>query len=145
MFICRWQAWLPMVYILALYCMLPYCLTQICSFIYSSPAADCCCCKAIYWPRPTLMLHPSNAAAWPTFFHCHTTVAVPVSGRQAQKASKQWLEGLLHQNSNKQCRINGKSQNKSLMMRIYSRDGPSYELETSAKAKIYGIQAEKFI
>ena len=61
------------------------------AFIYSSAAADCCCCcsKAVYWPRPTLMLHPSNAAAaWPTFFACHTVATLPVSGRQAQRAAQ---------------------------------------------------------
>lgn len=69
--------------------MLSSCLTHKCeALIYSSAAADCCCSKALYWPRPTLMLHPSNAAAaWPTFFACHTVATVPVSGRQAQRES----------------------------------------------------------
>lgn len=107
-----------------MHCMLASCLTQTCeALIYSSTTADCCCSKAVYWPRPTLMLHPSNAAAaWPTFFACHTVATVPVSGRQAQRAAKQLLEFSYTKSTNSKCSINSNSQNKSLMMRIYSWD-----------------------
>lgn len=95
----------------ALQFMLSSCLTQIYkALLYSSAAADCCCSKAVYWPRPTLMLHPSNAAAaWPTFFACHTVATVPVNGIQAPM-TKKWLEGSYTRAANSKCSINSNSQ-----------------------------------
>lgn len=76
-------------YFMNMHYMLSSCLTQICEAgICGSAAADCCSSKAVYWPRPTLMLHPSNAAAaWPTFLACHTVGTVPGSGRKALRAA----------------------------------------------------------
>lgn len=61
------------------------CSTQIRDALtYGINPAYCYCSKAIHWLRPTLMLHPSNAAAaWPTFFPCHSSY----SASQLQKSS----------------------------------------------------------
>lgn len=90
-------------------CYLP-CLTQICeALIYSSPAANCCC-KAVYWPRPTMMPHPSIAAAWPTFIACHTVASVPVSGDKPKEKPNSYWKAHTLKKQNSKCSINSNSQ-----------------------------------
>lgn len=121
-------------------CYLP-CLTQICeALIYSSPAADCCC-KAVYWPRPTMMPHPSIAAAWPTFIACHTVAAVPVSGdKPKEKPNSYWKAHTLKEQNSK-CSINSSSQITNLGFTVKRY----HFLTWKPQPKLHGRQAETFV